>query len=49
MIKEMHSMEQERRYKDNKSEENLKVLKLMGKEYNTIINKCNAVHKQNCL
>ena len=35
-----------RRYKDNNSEENLKLLKLMGKEYKTIINKCKAVHRQ---
>ena len=35
-----------RRYKYNKSEENLKLLKVMGKEYNTIINKCKAVHRQ---
>ena len=36
-----------RRYKDNNSEENLKLLKLMGKEYKTIINKCKAVHRHN--
>ena len=35
-----------RRYKGNNSEENLELLKLMGKEYNTIINKCKAVHRQ---
>ena len=36
-----------RRYKDNKSEENyLKLFKLMGKEYKTIINKCKAVLRQ---
>ena len=35
-----------RRYKDNKSEENVKFLRLMGKKYKTIINKCKAVHRQ---
>ena len=35
-----------KRYKYNKREENLKLLKLMGKEYKTIINKCKAVHRQ---
>ena len=33
-----------RQYKDNKRKENLKLLKLMGKEYKTIINKCKVVH-----
>ena len=36
-----------RRYKDSKSEDNLKLLILMGKGYKTIINKCKAVHRQN--
>ena len=36
-----------RRYQDNRSEENLTLLKLMGKEYKTIIYKCKAVHRQN--
>ena len=35
-----------KRYKDNKSEENVTLLKLMGKEYKTIINKCKAVLRQ---
>ena len=35
-----------RRYRDNKSEENLKLMKLTGKEYKTIINKSKAVHRQ---
>ena len=34
------------RYMDNNNEDNLKLLKLMGKEYKTIINKCKAVHRQ---
>ena len=38
-----------RRYRDNKSEENLKLLKLTGKEYKTIINKSKAVHRQKCI
>ena len=35
-----------RLYKDHKSEENLKLLKLTGKEYKTTINKCKAVHRK---
>ena len=38
-----------RRYRDNKSEENLKLIKLTGKEYKTIINKSKAVHRQKCI
>ena len=38
-----------RRYRDNKSEENLKLMKLTGKDYNTIINKSKALHRQKCI
>ena len=38
-----------RRYRDNKSEDNLKLVKLTGKEYKTIINKPKAVHRQKCV
>ena len=38
-----------RRYRDNQSEENLKLMKLTGKEYKTIINKSKAVHRQKCI
>ena len=38
-----------RRYRDNKSEEHLKLMTLTGKEYNTIINKSKAVHRQKCV
>ena len=40
-----------RRYRDNKSEENLKLMKLTGKDYKTIINrpKSKALHRQKCI
>ena len=38
-----------RRYRDNKSEENLKLMKLTGKEYKTIINKSKAVYREKCV
>ena len=33
-----------RRYRDNKSEENFKLMKLTGKYYKTIMNKSKALH-----
>ena len=38
-----------RRYRDNKSEENFKLMKLTGKDYKTIINKSKALHRQKCI
>ena len=38
-----------RRYRDNKSEEKLKLMKLTGKEYKTTVNKSKAVHRQKCI
>ena len=38
-----------RRYRDNKSEENVKLMKLTGKDYKTIINKSKALHRQKCI
>ena len=38
-----------RRYRDNKSEEILKLMKLTGKDYKTIINKSKALHRQKCI
>ena len=49
MIKEMHLIWQEGDIETIKSEENLKLIKLSGKEYKTIINKFKAVHRQKCV
>ena len=38
-----------RRYRDNKSEEKFKVMKLTGKYYKTIINKSKSLHRQKCI
>ena len=38
-----------RRYRDNKSEENLKLIKLTGKECKPIVNKSKAVHRRKCI
>ena len=38
-----------RRYRDNKSEETFKLMKLTGKDYKTIINKSKALHRQKCI
>ena len=38
-----------RRYRDNKSDENFKLMKLTGKDYKTIINKSKALHRQKCI
>ena len=38
-----------RRYRDNKSEENVKLMTFTGKEYKTIIHKSKVVHRQKCV